>query len=92
MLRSAMTTKVLFRPTLPEGRLLWDSERLKDFAIFRIYKPGDAWFSSTDGEHDAPMYVHFPRMDFSVYRELGRLLQAYYEDKDKQEAPPPAGA
>ena len=79
MLRSAMSTKVLFRPTLAEGRLMWDSEKLGNFASDRVYGPGDAWFSSTDGVHDAVSYLHFPNMDFPVYRELGRLLQEYYD-------------
>lgn len=78
MLRSAMSTKVLFRPTLAEGRLMWDSEKLANFVGDRGYNAGDAWFSSTDGMHDAVSYVHFPNMDFPVYRELGRLLQEYY--------------
>ena len=86
MLRSAMSTKVLFRPTLPEGRLLWDSDKLADFSAGRVYGPGDAWFSSTDGEHDAVSYVHFPVMKFAVYRELGQLLTEYYGDTP---APPP---
>lgn len=80
MLRSAMGTKILFKPTLPEARLLWDSERLQDFQSARVYGAGDAWFSSQDGEHDFPSYVHFPVMDFPVYRELGRLLSEYYGD------------
>lgn len=80
MLRSAMSTRVLFRPTLPEARLLWDTEKLKDFAaIPREYGPGEAWFSSTDGKHDRITYVHFPAMRFPVYRELGNLLSAYYK-------------
>lgn len=80
MLRSAMSTRILFRPTLEEARLLWPPEKLENMNTGRIYGPGDAWFSSTDGEHDNPGYVHFPRMNFPVYRELGRLLQAYYGD------------
>lgn len=80
MLRSAMSTKILFRPTLEEGRLMWPGPSLETLAIARKYVPGDAWFSSTDGEHDAPSYVHFPHMDFAVYRELGRLLTEYYGD------------
>ncbi|MCC8356392.1 MAG: hypothetical protein LJU34_00815 [Oscillospiraceae bacterium] len=79
MLRSAMSTRVLFRPTLPEARLIWDSEKLEDFSISRVYGPGDAWFSSTDGIHDAVSFVHFPRMEFPEYRELGRLLREYYD-------------
>lgn len=77
MLRSACSTKILFKPTLNEGRLLWDSEKLKDMPQ-RVYNAGDAWFSSTDGVHDNVSCVHFPRMDFPVYRELGRLLEEYY--------------
>lgn len=80
MLRSAMSTKILFRPTLEEGRLMWPGPDLEILAIARRYVPGDAWFSSTDGEHDAPSYVRFPHMKFAVYRELGRLLREYYGD------------
>lgn len=79
MLRSAMSTKILFRPTLTEGRLMWDSEKLSNFSMDKVYGPGDAWFSSTDGIHDAVSYVHFPRMEFPVYKELGQLLQNYYD-------------
>lgn len=78
MLRSACSTKILFKPTLNEGRLLWDSEKLKDLPQ-RVYNAGDAWLSSTGGIHDNVSYVHFPRMDFPVYRELGRLLEEYYK-------------
>ena len=76
MLRSAMSTRILFRPTRTEGLLIWDKTKL-DVMPERVYKPGDAWFSSADGVHDAMSYVHFPRMEFPVYRELGRLLQDY---------------
>lgn len=78
MLRSAMGTKVLFCPTLPEAKLIWDAEKLTELSTGRIYSAGDAWFSSTDGEHDAVSFVHFPHLDFAVYSELGRLLTAYY--------------
>ena len=81
MLRSAMSTKVLMRPTMSEARLLWSPEQLEALAASsRVYGPGDAWFSSTDGVHDDVTYVHFPRMEFQVYRELGRLLKEYYGD------------
>ena len=79
MIRSACSTKILFRPTLPEARLIWDSEKLKDMPP-RVYHAGDAWFSSTDGEHDNVSFVHFPVMEFEVYRELGRLLEEYYRE------------
>lgn len=78
MLRSAMSTKILFKPTIDEGQLMWDSDKLKDFNNGRVYNAGDAWFSSTDGVHDSVNYVHFPHMKFKVYAELGRLLNAYY--------------
>lgn len=78
MLRAAMSTKILFRPTEEEGRLMWPGPDLETLAIARRYVPGDAWFSSTDGAHDAPGYVHFPHMTFPVYAELGRLLREYY--------------
>lgn len=81
MLRSAMSTKILFRPTRAEGMLMWDAEKLDNFVGDRVYQPGDAWFSSTDGIHDAVSYVHFPYMQFPVYKELGRLLQNYYDDR-----------
>lgn len=85
MLRSAMSTKLLFKPTIQEGRLMWDSDKLKDFSD-RVYTSGDAWFSSTDGVHDRVSYVHFSYMDFPVYRELGRLLQEYYKNDDCEAA------
>lgn len=79
LLRSAMSTKILFRPTLAEGALMWDREKLKNFPE-RVYNAGDAWFSSTDGKHDNVTFVHFPVMNFKVYGELGRLLRLYYCD------------
>ncbi len=78
MLKNACGTKILFKPTLTEGRFLWDSEKLQILPQ-RVYNAGDAWISSTDGVHDDVTYVHFPSMKFPIYRELGRLLQAYYE-------------
>ncbi len=87
MLRSAMSTRILFRPTRPEGLLIWDKAKL-DTMPERAYGPGDAWYSSTDGVHDNVSYVHFPHMDFLVYKELGRLLSEYY--KDNPYTTPPA--
>lgn len=85
MLRSAMSTRILFRPTMPEARLMWDASKLEALTDARPFAQGDAWFSSTDGLHDNVTYVRFPRMKFEVYRELGRLLNAYY---DASGAPP----
>ena len=56
----------------------------------RVYGPGDAWFSSTDGIHDNVSFVHFPVMKFAVYRELGRLLALYYADAPSEAPPPPS--
>ena len=89
MLRSAMSTRVLFRPTRSEALLLWDKTKL-DSMPDRVYGPGDAWYSSTDGIHDAVSYVHFPHMEFPVYRELGQLLSKYYDNDPVSAAPPAA--
>lgn len=79
MIRSACTTKILFKPTIEEARLLWSTEQL-DGLEERRFKAGDAWFTSSDGEHDGQPYnVRFPRMKFRVYRELGRLLGLYFK-------------
>lgn len=91
MLRSAMSTRILFRPTRAEALLMWDKTKI-DPLPERVYGPGDAWFSSTDGEHDAVSYVHFPVMKFAVYRELGRLLAEYYADSPVEAPPPPSEA
>lgn len=88
MLRSAMSTRILFRPSKSEALLMWDKVKI-DPLPERVYGPGDAWFSSTDGVHDNVSYVHFPKMDFPVYRELGRLLALYYADAPDDAPPPP---
>lgn len=82
MLKSAMTTKILFKPTPEEARLIWNSERLKVLNTERKYSAGECWFSSTDGVHDMPGYLRFPDMKFKVYEELGRLLKEYYAPKE----------
>lgn len=78
ILKNACGTRVLFKPTKTEAKFLWDADRYKDMPQ-RVYRAGNAWFSSTDGIHDMVSYVRFPKMKFRIYRELGRLLQAYYE-------------
>lgn len=82
MLKSAMTTKILFKPTVEEARLIWNSERLKSLNVGRAYGAGDCWFSSTDGIHDTPSFLHFPNMEFEVYGELRKLLIEYYAPKE----------
>lgn len=79
MIRSAMSTRILFKPTAPEARLMWDSEKIKDLPE-RIYNAGEAFFTSTNGINDNVTFVSFPYMDFKVYHELGRLLKSYYAD------------
>lgn len=78
MLRSAMSTRILFRPTMTEGALMWERGKLENIPE-RVYNAGDAWFSSTDGKHDNVTFVHFPLMEFPVYKELEKLLRAYYK-------------
>lgn len=95
MLRSAMSTRILFRPTMPEARLLWSAEKLENLPD-RVYQPGDAWFSST-GEHDEMRFVQFPQMNFPIYKELGRFLKEYYSGMGsgggaEQEPPEPPAA
>ena len=80
LLKSAMSTRVLFKPTLEEGAFVWDRASLEAVSRLPASKQGDAWFSSTDGEHETVSRVHFPRMKFPVYKELGRLLTEYYSD------------
>lgn len=82
MLKSAMTTKILFKPTVEEARLIWNSERLRCLNVGRNYRAGDCWFSSTDGVHDMPSYLHFPVMKFRVYAELRRLMTEYYASEE----------
>ena len=82
MLKSAMTTKILFKPTVEEARLIWNSERLRCLNVGRTYGAGDCWFSSTDGVHDMPCSLHFPNMEFEVYAELRRLVNEYYAPKE----------
>lgn len=82
MLKSAMTTKLLFKPTAEEARLIWNSERLKSLNMGRNYRAGECWFSSTDGVHDTPCFLHFPNMEFPVYAELRRLVTEYYAPKE----------
>ena len=77
VINEAMSTRLLFRPTIEEGRFLWPSDMLSCLPQ-RTFKPGDAWFSSTDGKHDAVSFVHFPVMNYPVYAELNRLLHEYY--------------
>lgn len=78
MIRSAMGTKILMRPTKQEGALLWSSEKMEALPE-RRYAQGDAWISSTDGIHDNPSFVQFPKMEFPEFEVLRALLHRYYD-------------
>lgn len=72
MLRSAMSTKVLIRPTMPEARLLWPPEKLEALATSaRVYGPGDAWFSSTNGVYDGGLMCIFRVWSSRYTADLG---------------------
>lgn len=78
MLRNACSTRVLFRPTASEARLMWDGAALDDAPTHRRYAQGEAWLTSTDGEHEAVTVVKFPLLRLRAYGELARLLDVYY--------------
>lgn len=82
LFRDAFSTRFLFRPKRDQARFLWDS-RVIDNMPERVYRPGDAWFTSEDGVHDAITFVHFPYFapDFGEYGELSQLLRAYYSEQ-----------
>lgn len=80
MLKAAMETKILFKPTLQEAKLLWENSDMLKALPERNYGAGDAWFSSTDGVHDNVSFVQFPDLRFGEYAELNRLLKEYYND------------
>lgn len=90
LLKNAASTKILFRPTANEGAFLWDTRKLEALKNDRVYQQGDAWYTSEDGDHEQITCVHFPRMNFAVYRELGRLLSEYYADNPVSTTPPAA--
>lgn len=78
MIRSAMGTKILMRPTKQEGALLWSTDKMEALPE-RRYAQGDAWISSTDGIHDNPSFVQFPKMEFPEFEVLRALLHRYYD-------------
>ena len=78
MIRSAMGTKILMRPTKQEGMLLWSTDKMEALPE-RRYAQGDAWISSTDGSHDNPSFVQFPKMEFPEFEVLRALLHRYYD-------------
>lgn len=78
MIRAAMSTKILMRPTKQEGELLWSTKKMEALPE-RLYAQGDAWVSSEDGIHDNPSFVQFPKLEFREYEALRFLLMQYNE-------------
>lgn len=76
MIRAAMSTKILMRPTKQEGELLWSTKKMEALPE-RLYAQGDARASSEDGIHDNPSFVQFPKLDFPEYEALRTLLINY---------------
>lgn len=85
LFRDAFSTRFLFRPKRDQALFLWDS-RVIDNMPERVYRPGDAWFTSEDGVHDAITFVHFPYFspDFGEYGVLSQLLRAYYSKPEPE--------
>lgn len=75
MIRSACTTRVLFRPSPDEARLMWP-EGIGALPR-RKYGVGSALFTTTDGVHEQPTRVQFPVMAFPEMDELRRALANY---------------
>lgn len=76
LVREACTTRILFRPSLADARLMWSTEEV-GCVTERRFSAGDAWFTSTDGKHDAISFVQFPDMgQMRPYAELRRALSS----------------
>lgn len=75
MVQNACTTRVLFRPTPDDARLMWPDGMANVPA--RDYCQGAALFTTDDGIHSQPTPVQFPAMAFSEMAELRRLLEEY---------------
>lgn len=76
--KAACTTRFLFKPDKNEASFLWKAESMP-VASKSKFGPGDAWFSSEDGEHEMVSVVRFPKMEFGEYGELGSALRRYRE-------------
>lgn len=75
MVRNACTTRVAFRPSPDEARLMWP-EGMGSLPR-RKYGVGAALFTTTDGTHESPTRVQFPKMAFPEFDELRRSLADY---------------
>ena len=75
MIRSAMGTKILMRPTKQEGMLLWSTDKMEALPE-RRYAQGDAWISSTDGIMIIRLLCNFLRWNFRNLKYSGRYCIA----------------
>lgn len=75
MVRNGCTTRVLFRPTPDDARMMWP-DGIANLPS-RDYGQGAALFSTTDGEHEQPTPVQFPTMNFEEMDALRRLMKKY---------------
>lgn len=87
MVRNACTTRVLFRPTPDDARLMWP-EGMGSLPS-RDYGLGAALFTTTDGVHERPTPVQFPAMAFPEMAELRRLMADYGQGGGHAMAPAP---
>lgn len=87
MIRNACTTRVLFRPTPDDARLMW-AEGMGSLPS-RDYGLGAALFTTTDGVHEQPTRVQFPAMAFPEMAELRRLMVDYDQGGGHAMAPAP---
>lgn len=89
MVQEACTTRVLFRPSMSDARLMWGSDMIADLPQ-RDYPQGAALFTTTDGVHESPSFVQFPTMRFPEMEALGELLGSYSAGWGSGKTPIPA--
>lgn len=80
MLKQAMTSWFLFKPSPEEAAIVWGQSAIFKSLPPRLYGPGECVFTSQDGVHDQLTYCHMPIIDFALFREFGRLLAEYNSD------------
>lgn len=86
IINNSVGVRCLFKPSVEEGRFLWDSSALEVMRE-RQYVAGDAWMSAEDINSSGIRLLKFPRIEFGEYEALSTLLEEYYSDTDKHEVP-----
>lgn len=76
MVQEACTTRILFRPSMSDARLMWSGDLVADLPQ-REYPQGAALLTTTDGVHESPSFVQFPAMRFPEMEALRELLSSY---------------